>query len=162
MCHLSPLLQMHLGIPQDMESDPDDEVNRFFIITWNCFFFVVPFCWLYCRRWRKYARCKYFVSVQHLRVKDASDCTFVYFFTTATSLLKWPHIVHEWKWQLFLISKDLFIVVSIPSPVEPITVPHLGLFFISIFLHLHIQQEFTISPSFLLTWAFHTGLWYLL
>lgn len=32
---------MHLGIPQDMESDPDDEVNKFFIITRSRFFFVV-------------------------------------------------------------------------------------------------------------------------
>lgn len=64
-----PSPAMHLGIPQDMESDPDDEVNKFFIITWNCFFYVDVFfsfffC-LVCKCWKKYVRCKYFVSVQN-------------------------------------------------------------------------------------------------
>lgn len=66
---------MHLGIPQDMESDPDDEVNRFFIITWNCFFFVqlsVCFCFV-CRRCDNYVCCRYFAPVQYLNLWDAAD-----------------------------------------------------------------------------------------
>lgn len=62
-----------------------------------------------------------------------------------------------------LISKDLFIVVFIPSPVEPVAVPRLSLFFISIFLSIHVQQGVTMSPSLLLTHRkSHTGLRYLL
>uniref|UniRef100_A0A3Q1B7G7 Ankyrin 3a n=1 Tax=Amphiprion ocellaris TaxID=80972 RepID=A0A3Q1B7G7_AMPOC len=53
ICNLNITLPTH---KKDMESDPDDEVNRFFIITWNRFFFVVPFRWLYRRRCSKYTR----------------------------------------------------------------------------------------------------------
>lgn len=86
------------------------------------------------------------------------------FFYTATSLLKWPPPCSAWvEMAVVLISKDLFIVVFIPSPVEQIAVLHLSLFFISIFLFIHVQQDLTLSPSLLLTLRrFHTGLWYLL
>lgn len=105
-----------------------------------------PFRWLYCRRCSKYVSQSFF-SVQYLGVKEASDCTcFLHscVFAEVTPCSAWVELA------ISLISKDLFIVVFIPSPMEPIAV-HLGFFVISIFLSIHVQQEITISPSLLLT-----------
>ena len=40
---------MHLGIPQDMESDPDDEVKQILHHHMELLLLCRPFCWLYCR-----------------------------------------------------------------------------------------------------------------
>lgn len=58
---------MHLGIPQDMESDPDDEVKQILHHHMELLLLCRPFCWLYCR-----CCSKYFVSVQYLGVTDAA------------------------------------------------------------------------------------------
>lgn len=141
---------MHLGIPQDMESDPDDEVKQILHHHMELLLLCRPFCWLYCR-----CCSKYFVSVQYLGVTDAARVFLLH--SSDPFCSAWVEIA------AVLISKDLFIVVFIPSPVEPVAVPCLSLFFISIFLSIHVQQGVTMSPSLLLTHRkSHTGLRYLL
>lgn len=100
---------MHLGIPQDMESDPDDEVKQILHHHMELLLLCRPFCWLDCRCCSKYTCRKHFVPVQYFGVKDASDCTFFY---AAASLLKWPLVVHEWKWKLFKSARVSLLLTS--------------------------------------------------
>jgi len=102
---------MHLGIPQDMESDPDDEVKQILHHHMELLLLCRPFCWLNCRCCSKYACRRYFVPVQYLGVKDASDCMFVflhsYVISEVTPCSAWVEMA------VVLISKDLFVVVFI-------------------------------------------------
>lgn len=93
-----------------------------------------PFYLLYCRCYNIYA-CLLLVALylHSLVIVEVTPCS------------AWVQIA------IILMSKDLFIIVFIPNLEVPISVPHLSLFFISVLLFIHVQQENTISPSLLFT-----------
>lgn len=145
---------MHHGTPQDMESDPDDEVKQILHHHMELLLLCCPFCWLCCRF------CTRYVSVQYFCVRDASDRTL--FFRPLHHCWSNPLVVHEWKWKWFKLAR-VYLLLSSSQVQWSRMLCHTSACFPSPVLFLiHAQQNITMSPYLLLTHRkFHSGLLWL-